>query len=63
MKYKQVEHNDIQGYLEKANHWYNEQNPANMFASCQHAAIMAITEYLANQDGLTIYEDGHGVEK
>lgn len=44
-------------YLDRARQWMDENFTANrMWHSSTYAARTAVAEYIANQDGYTIYE-------
>ena len=40
--------------------WFEYQNPALMFTDTKSTAIGAIMEFIANQNGRTLFESGGG---
>jgi len=42
-------------FLEKAKSWFEKNNSALFFGDVKTVAIRAVAEYMANQEGLTIY--------
>lgn len=43
-----------------AKEWMRSNNPANMFTDCKSTSYSTIMEFLANQEGVTVYKDGVG---
>ena len=47
--------NQRRRYLEKAQDWFKKAESAVFFGDVKTIAIRAVAEYMANQDGKTIY--------
>lgn len=47
--------NKRRAFLEKAKSWLENSDSAIFFGDVKTIAIRAVAEYMANQDGLTIY--------
>jgi len=49
--------NEIKGreFLDKAKNWFKNTDSAIFFGDVKTIAIRAVAEYLANQEGLTLY--------
>ncbi len=43
-------------FLEKAKIWFEDADSAVFFGDVKTIAIRAVAEYMANQEGLTIYK-------
>ena len=56
-KYPLASEKTRERYLERARQWQKRNYAAKvMWDSCSSAARTAVAEYIANQDGYTIYE-------
>ena len=58
--YKFATESEVNAWHAEAKRWITTQNPSNMFSDMGPASKLAVTEYLANQQGKTIYEGGVG---
>lgn len=50
-------------FLEKAQVWFNNADSALIFGDVQSIAVRAVAEYMANQEGLTIYNLSNLINK
>lgn len=55
-----VDFNKSDYYMNQARNWAANSPSAGMFNDCRSSARMAIAEFLANQDGYTLYENASG---
>lgn len=49
-------------YRNKAYFWFANKNPAKMFTDCRSASVNAVMEYIANEDGYTMFKSAEGRE-
>ena len=56
MEFKLATLSEAHTYRGKAFYWFDVMNPGDMFVDCKSVAIGAIAEYLANQDGITLFD-------
>jgi hypothetical protein len=58
--YREATAEESRGFEAKAKEWDRSNNPANMFSDCISGSRAAIMEFLANQEGITLFPGGVG---
>jgi len=58
--YREATAEESRGFEAKAKEWMRSNNPGNMFTDTKSTANGAIMEFLANQEGITLFQSGVG---
>ena len=58
--YREATEEESRKYDATAKEWMRSNNPANMFTDCKSSSQGTIMEFLANQEGVTIFKAGVG---
>ena len=58
--YREATAEESRGFEARAKEWDRSNNPGNMFTDCKNASHGAIMEFLANQEGITLFQAGVG---
>ena len=58
--YREATEEELRRYAAVAKEWMRSNNPASMFTDTKSTAQCAIAEFLANQEGVTVYKGGVG---
>lgn len=58
--YREATIEDARRFEDVAKAWMKGNNPANMFTDCKNVSYSTIMEFLANQEGVTVYKAGVG---
>lgn len=56
MKLRIATHDELKKYMNKANLWLNTVKIQSIFMAYKNVAMLSVAEFLANQDGITLYE-------
>lgn len=58
--YREATEEESRRYEAAAKEWMRSNNPANMFTDCKSISQGTIMEFLANQEGVTVFKAGVG---
>jgi len=58
--YREATAEESRRYESQAKEWMRSNNPANMFTDCKSTSQGTIMEFLANQEGVTVFKAGVG---
>ena len=57
-KFTRGKASDVLRFAAIVDDWLDNGNPADMFVDCWSITRCSVMEFLANQEGLTLYENG-----